>query len=881
MLSSSEIRAQFVEFFVKKHRHVNVPSSPVVPVGDDTLLFANAGMNQFKPYFLGTEKPKFTRVANTQKCIRAGGKHNDLDDVGKDTYHHTFFEMLGNWSFGGYFKLEAISWAWELLTDVWQLDPRRLHVTVFEGDEKAGIPRDDEAAKIWRSVGVLPNHIHLGNAKDNFWEMGNTGPCGPCTEVHYDSTPDFSGANLVNQSSDKVVEIWNLVFIQFNRNEDRSLTPLPARHVDTGMGFERITKVLQGKSSNYDTDVFTPILNAIQTVTGKTYHAQLDDPTDIGFRVIADHLRMATFAITDGAIPDAKGRGSVVRSVIRRAVRYGYTQFNRREPFVYRLVPTLVEQMGAAFPELTRHPGRVADVIREEERDFFRNVAGGVRRFEGEVKKIAGGVFPGKAAADLNQTYGFPVDLTAQLVAERGLTLDMPGVEAAIREHQEISGGKKAFVVSAIRGELPTTDDAAKYGPPTLSTTIVGWVVENEVVTSGEPNPGESAALLLAATPFYAEQGGQVGDAGTITTPNGSFRVENAQRLGNAVLHVGAVEDGTLKVGDTAVAERNEIDRADIIRNHTATHLLNLALREVLGEHVAQKGSLVDADKTRFDFAHDKPLTRDEVREIERRVNNALIADVPVVVTVQPLDEAKLIPGVRAVFGEKYPDPVRVVAAGESVEFCGGTHATSTGSVGLFRIISQEGVAKGIRRITAVTGRRAAEESARLAALVEDLTATMQCSEEQLPARIASLQDEVKLLQAAVKKSQSSSITTTVDQILATSTEVNGTTLIVGELPGASAELARTQVDRVRQLTASSFVVFAWADEGKVAIVAALSRDLVAKGLKAGEVVKQVAQVVGGTGGGKPDIAQAGGKDAAKLPQALERALELGRELLG
>ena len=437
MPSSSEIRDQFVEFFVKKHRHANVPSSPVVPVGDDTLLFANAGMNQFKPYFLGTEKPKYTRVANTQKCIRAGGKHNDLDDVGKDTYHHTFFEMLGNWSFGDYFKQEAISWAWELLTEVWELDPKRLHVTVFEGDADAGIPRDDEAAKIWESVGVLPDHIHLGNAKDNFWEMGNTGPCGPCTEVHYDSTPDYSGAGLVNRSSDQVIEIWNLVFIQFNRNEDRSLTPLPARHVDTGMGFERITKVLQGKSSNYETDVFTPLISAIETVTGKTYHNQLGDPTDIGFRVIADHLRMATFAITDGAIPDAKGRGSVVRSVIRRAVRYGYTQFDRREPFVYRLVPTLVEQMGAAFPELARDPGRVAGVIRAEERDFFRTVAGGVRRFEAEVKKVTGGVFPGKTAADLNQTYGFPVDLTAQLAAERGLTLDAAGVEGRDRGPQE------------------------------------------------------------------------------------------------------------------------------------------------------------------------------------------------------------------------------------------------------------------------------------------------------------------------------------------------------------------------------------------------------------------------------------------------------------
>ena len=882
MPSSSDIRSQFIEFFTKKHGHAFVPSSPVVPVGDDTLLFANAGMNQFKPYFLGTERPKSPRVANSQKCIRAGGKHNDLDDVGRDTYHHTFFEMLGNWSFGDYFKEEAIAWAWELLTQVWKLDPRRLHVTVFEGDEQAGIPRDTEAADIWIRVGVLPGHIHLGNAKDNFWEMGNTGPCGPCTEVHYDSTPDFSGAKLVNQSSDQVVEIWNLVFIQFNRDEDRGLTPLPAKHVDTGMGFERVTKVLQGKSSNYETDVFTPILSAIESVTGKQYGNRLLDPTDIGFRVIADHLRMATFAITDGAEPGAKGRDSVVRSVIRRAVRYGTTQFDRREPFVYRLVPTLVAQMGTAFPELTRNPGRVADVIRAEERDFFRTVAGGVKRFEAVVGTMAGGTFDGASAADLNQTYGFPVDLTAQLAQERGLTLDMPAVDRAIEEHKERSRGQKAFAVSAIKGELPATDDRAKYGPSALSTTVLGWVVGSEVVTAGALKAGDSAALLLAATPFYAEQGGQVGDAGGVQTPTGRFRVDTTQRLGQAVLHVGAVESGVITAGDWATAERVESDRADTARNHTATHLLNLALREVLGDHVAQKGSLVDGDKTRFDFAHDAPLTRDQLREIERRVNESLGADAVVTATEMPLDAAKAIPGVRAVFGEKYPDPVRVVTAGASVEFCGGTHVDRTGGIGLFRVVSQEGVSKGVRRVTAITGRRAAEEAARVSALVDELAAKFQCPPGQLPARVQALQDEVKKLQAQVKKGQSGDVAGTVDKLLAEAVELNGTTVVVGELPGATVDLARAQIDRVRQSRPSTLVVFAWADEaGKVPVLAALSRDLVRKGLKAGDIVKEVAAIVGGSGGGKPDLAQAGGKDAAKLPEALAWAKELAGELLG
>ena len=465
MPSSSQIRASFIEFFTDKHGHAFVPSSPVVPHGDPTLLFANAGMNQFKPYFLGTEKPSHTRVANSQKCIRAGGKHNDLDDVGKDSYHHTFFEMLGNWSFGDYFKQGAIAFAWELLTKVWGIDPKRLHVTVFEGDTGAGIPRDDEAADIWRACGVPPERIHLGNKKDNFWEMGTTGPCGPCTEIHYDSTPDYSGGPLVNGSSDLVVEIWNLVFIQFNRNEDQSLTPLPARHVDTGMGFERVTKVLQGKRSNYDTDIFVPIIQGIAELTGRTYGGSFTDATDTGFRVIADHLRMATVAITDGARPGAKGRDSVVRSVIRRAVRYGYLQFERRSPFIHTLVPIVAEQMGGAFPELLRDPRGVAKIIESEERAFFGTIGGGLKRFESAVATMSG-TFDGGTAARLSTTYGFPADMTAQMAGELGLAFDQKGYDAAIAEHGTRSRGDKAgFVVAAIKGELPPTDDGREVRP--------------------------------------------------------------------------------------------------------------------------------------------------------------------------------------------------------------------------------------------------------------------------------------------------------------------------------------------------------------------------------------------------------------------------------
>ncbi len=891
MVPSSDIRQQFIDFFAKKHSHTFVPSSPVVPQDDPTLLFTNAGMNQFKPYFLGTEKPKHTRVVNTQKCIRAGGKHNDLDDVGKDTYHHTFFEMLGNWSFGDYFKKDAIAWAWELLTDVWKLDPTRLHVTVFEGDPANGIPRDDEAAGFWKAVGIPDTHIHLGNKKDNFWEMGVTGPCGPCTEIHYDSTPGKTGAALVNQSSDQVVEIWNNVFIQFNRNEDQSLTPLPAQHVDTGMGFERITKVIQGKSSNYDTDVFTPLLDAIGHLNGSTYGGKLDDRTDTGFRVIADHLRMATFALVDGAVPDGKGRGSVVRSVIRRAVRYGYRCFDRREPFLFSLVPTLVEQMGTAFPELRERGAKAAEVLRAEEKDFFRTVARGLSLFDAAADKATGGVFDGRTAADLLTTYGFPSDMTVQMAVERGLRFDQPGFESAIKEHEEVSKqGRKAFVVTAIQGELPQTDDSPKYGRGPVTARVVGWVRDNQVVTAGELVEGEEAAVLLDRTPFYAEQGGQVGDSGLIASPDRfTFAVHDTKRLGDAVLHIGVVGKGTVVVGEKVLAAAST--RNDTERNHTATHLLNLALREVLGDHVEQKGSLVDGDKTRFDFSHDKPLTPGELQQVEVLVNGDVVLDRPVTAITLPLAEAKQIAGVRAVFGEKYPDPVRVVMVGpttpseatpaDSVEFCGGTHVARTGPIGLFKIVSQEGVAKGVRRLTAVTGREAVLHARQAFIVLDELSGRFNCPPADLPARITVLQDELKKAQAALKKGAAADLGGAVDKLLADAPTVNGTLLVIGQLPGGSVEAVRTQIDRVRQMAKSAVVVFGWEDDGKVPLIVALTHDLVAKGLKAGDLIRPVAEIVGGKGGGKPDLAQAGGKDATKLPAALAKALELAKAAVG
>jgi len=895
MDSSSDIRKQYLEFFRKKCGHTFVPSSPVVPLDDPTLLFANAGMNQFKPYFLGTEKPKAVRVVNTQKCIRAGGKHNDLDDVGRDTYHHTFFEMLGNWSFGDYFKKEAIGWAWELLTQVWKLDPERLHVTVFEGDDEAKIPRDDEAAEIWKSVGVLDGHIHLGNKKDNFWEMGATGPCGPCTEIHFDRTPDKSGASLVNGGSDQCIEIWNNVFIQFNRNEDQSLTPLPARHVDTGMGFERICAVINGVPSNYDTDVFTPIFEAIQTVTGASpYAGSMEGLPDIAYRVIADHIRTLTFALTDGAVPGNKGRNAVIRSVLRRASRYGRQVFGRNEPFLYKLSNTVVEQLGNVFPELKKNPEKVREVIYDEERSFLRTLDAGIKLFALAAEKAKAATLPisGEDIFDLHTTFGLDKGITTQMALEAGLSCDMVEYDRLFEEFRKISdGGEDGLVVTAIQGTLPTTDDSAKYETAAIDAAVIGWVKDSKVITEGTLTPGEAVGLLLDRTTFYAEQGGQVGDRGMIRTAAGAdFEVTDTIRLGDTVLHVGTLEQGSLSVGTTVSLMQSTFRRIDIMRNHTGTHLLNLALKQTLGSHVEQKGSLVDEDKTRFDFSHDKPLTGDEIRTIQDRVNRLIQHDLSVTAMPMPLTEAKQIPGVRAMFGEKYPDPVRVVLIGpespehatadESIEFCGGTHMPRTGNLGLFKIISQEGVAKGIRRITAVTGRVAGETVAQLTAVVEDVSAQMQCKPEELAGRVTGLLDEVKTLRAALKKAQAAELGKVLDDLAAEAEEHAGTRFIFGRVPAADVEAVRQQIDRLRQKNPSALIVLAWEDDGNVPLVVAVTKDLISKGLKAGDLIKPLAAILGGKGGGKPDMAQAGGKDATKLPEAFALAKKLGLEML-
>ncbi len=930
MIPSSVVRQQFLDFFTQKCGHTFVPSSPVVPHDDPTLLFANAGMNQFKPYFLGTEKPKAVRVVNTQKCIRAGGKHNDLDDVGKDTYHHTFFEMLGNWSFGDYFKKDAITWAWELLTKVWKLDISRLHVTVFEGDDAAGIPRDDEAADLWKSVGVLSGHIHLGNKKDNFWEMGATGPCGPCTEIHFDRTPDKSGAGLVNGGSDQCIEIWNNVFIQFNRNEDQSLTPLPAQHVDTGMGFERICAVLNGVPSNYDTDVFAPIFAAIQDVTkARPYGGKLDDLIDTAYRVIGDHIRTLTFAITDGANPGNKGRHAVLRSILRRASRYGWQVLGMKEPFLYKLSGTVVDQLGAAFPELKRNPEKVREVIYDEEQSFLKALERGMVVFDKQAEiamsmfrimparsedgpaqpmKIPEGLWEHMAkyprtkfnravisdtvAFELHDTHGIFIEIVEQMASERDFIVDREGfdrlMEEARQRNRELA---KSFVITAVQGELPKTDDLPKYESAIISAKVLGWVKDNAVITGGSLTPGDTVGLLLDRTNFYGEQGGQVGDTGVIDktdTPGIEFRVDNTLRLGETVLHVGVMLAGDIAVGDTVQLTQGTMRRIDVMRNHTATHLMNLALRSVLGGHVEQKGSLVDDEKTRFDFSHDKPISPEEVRAIEARVNQLVGRDLPVTAITMPLEDAKKVAGVRAVFGEKYPDPVRVVMVGpetpeqatndDSIEFCGGTHVPRTGTIGYFKIVSQEPVAKGVRRITAVSGRVAADTLSKLTLAVDELTGKFQCKPEELPARVDALQEELKAVKAKLAKAAAAELTTAVDELLASATDKAGTKVVVGKLPGGTMDLVRAQIDRIKQKCGSAFVVLLWEEDGKVPLIVALTPDLLKKGLKAGDLVKQIAAVLGGSGGGKPDMAQAAGKDAGKIPDALALAIKLAED---
>ncbi|XP_024193988.1 alanine--tRNA ligase [Rosa chinensis] len=788
---AQRVRDTFLEFFRDEKKHEYWKSSPVVPHNDPTLLFANAGMNQFKPIFLGTADPntglsKLTRACNTQKCIRAGGKHNDLEDVGKDTYHHTFFEMLGNWSFGDYFKSEAIEWAWKLLTQVYKLPEDRFYATYFGGDEKLGLAPDYEARDLWLKF-LPPGRVLPFGCKDNFWEMGDTGPCGPCTEIHYDRVGNRDAASLVNYDDPTCLEIWNLVFIQFNRESDGSLKPLPAKHVDTGMGFERLTSVLQNKMSNYDTDVFMPIFDAIQQATGaRPYSGKVgDDDTDkvdMAYRVVADHIRTLSFAIADGSRPGNDGREYVLRRILRRAVRYGREVLKAQEGFFNGLVPVLAALMGDVFPELKQHEAGIREIIKEEEEAFGKTLIKGIEKFKKAAQDVQGKTFSGQEAFVLWDTFGFPLDLTQLMAEEQGLEVDVEGFNVAMDEARERSRNAQnkeeggAIVMNAEataslhKSGIAATDDSFKYiwfqdHESVIKAIYTGSEFMDNVAA------GSLVGVILESTSFYAEQGGQIFDTGSLKGETGSFQVRNVQIFGGFVVHIGSFsgEHGKLSVGDKVVCKVDYKRRTLIAPNHTCTHMLNFALREVLGSHVDQKGSIVLPEKLRFDFSHGKPVDPEQLRRIESIVNEQIKAELDVSVKEVALVEAERINGLRAVFGEVYPDPVRVVAVGRKVEdllsdpkneewssisteFCGGTHITNTREAEAFALLSEEGTAKGIRRITAVTT-NAAFDAIKLAdSLEQEVIEASKAEESLLEKKIASFKSRLDAAQIPAAK---------------------------------------------------------------------------------------------------------------------------------
>ncbi len=903
MLTSGEIRGLFIEFF--KHRgHTFVPSWPVVPVGDETLLFTNAGMNQFKDIFLGLAAAKWPRAVNSQKCIRVSGKHNDLEEVGLDTYHHTFFEMLGNWSFDDYFKAEAIEWAWKLLTVEYGISPDRLWATVFAGDSQEGSQADTEAMELWGKLTSLPKEKILAcGKKDNFWEMGSAGPCGPCSEIHIDLGPDRCDMKhipghicKVNGGCARFIELWNLVFIQFNRKPDGALERLPANYVDTGAGLERICAVLQNKTSNYDTDLFSPIIQAVQDITGKRYAARLGNATDNAFRVIADHIRTLSFAITDGVAPSNDGRGYVIRRILRRAARFG-RNLDVHEPFLYRLVPALAEQMGEAFPELKTRADFVAEVIQAEETSFGRTLDRGLELFAAAADRADGKAVRticGDDAFMLYDTYGFPLDLTELMARERGLAVDtdtfvklMDGQRERARAAQ-----KSVSLAAGISGvQLPATDDAAKYQAESCRAKLLGWLTTDGFVQKGSfEDTNETIALVLDKTCFYAESGGQTGDAGEIKGPDWEFIVENTAKAGNCVLHKGNLHRGRLSVNDPAELFVHK-DRLATRKNHTATHLLQYALRQTLGQSVHQQGSLVCPDYLRFDFTWPKALTKEQLGQVQKIVNEKIESALPVASVVLPIEQAKKL-GATALFGEKYGDTVRVIAAGASDaehiekafsrEFCGGTHVSNTADIGGFAILKEESVSAGVRRITALTGTKLVKHLIGKSEIVDELVGILKTPAEQIAPRVQKILEDNKSLAKQLKSgSVPPSAQVGAEQLLAKAEKIGQSFLVISDIPPMQIDPARGMVDSVKKKAGSAAVVLAMAsDDGKVMLLVGVTDDLIKKGLSAGDIVKEIAPIVGGGGGGRPQFAQAGGKDPDKLPDALKKAADIIKEKL-
>ncbi|EJL3753619.1 TPA: alanine--tRNA ligase [Escherichia coli] len=861
--STAEIRQAFLDFFHSKGHQV-VASSSLVPHNDPTLLFTNAGMNQFKDVFLGLDKRNYSRATTSQRCVRAGGKHNDLENVGYTARHHTFFEMLGNFSFGDYFKHDAIQFAWELLTsEKWFALPKeRLWVTVYESD--------DEAYEIWEKEVGIPREriIRIGDnkgapyASDNFWQMGDTGPCGPCTEIFYDHGDHIWGGppGSPEEDGDRYIEIWNIVFMQFNRQADGTMEPLPKPSVDTGMGLERIAAVLQHVNSNYDIDLFRTLIQAVAKVTGAT------DLSNKSLRVIADHIRSCAFLIADGVMPSNENRGYVLRRIIRRAVRHG-NMLGAKETFFYKLVGPLIDVMGSAGEDLKRQQAQVEQVLKTEEEQFARTLERGLALLDEELVKLSGDTLDGETAFRLYDTYGFPVDLTADVCRERNIKVDEAGFEAAMEEQRRRAREASGF--GADYNAMIRVDSASEfkgYDHLELNGKVTALFVDGKAVDA--INAGQEAVVVLDQTPFYAESGGQVGDKGELKGANFSFAVEDTQKYGQAIGHIGKLAAGSLKVGDAVQADVDEARRARIRLNHSATHLMHAALRQVLGTHVSQKGSLVNDKVLRFDFSHNEAMKPEEIRAVEDLVNTQIRRNLPIETNIMDLEAAKA-KGAMALFGEKYDERVRVLSMGDfSTELCGGTHASRTGDIGLFRIISESGTAAGVRRIEAVTGEGAIATVHADSDRLSEVAHLLKGDSNNLADKVRSVLERTRQLEKELQQLKEQAAAQESANLSSKAIDVNGVKLLVSELSGVEPKMLRTMVDDLKNQLGSTIIVLATVVEGKVSLIAGVSKDVTDR-VKAGELIGMVAQQVGGKGGGRPDMAQAGGTDAAALPAAL------------
>jgi len=872
-MTSQEIRQAFLDFFESKE-HKIVPSSPIVNKNDPTLMFTNAGMNQFKDYFLGNQTPEAARVADTQKCMRVSGKHNDLDDVGRDGTHHTMFEMLGNWSFGDYFKKEAIAWSWELLTGVYNIPKENLYATVFEGDESEGLAPDNEALGFWKEY--LPeDHILYGNKKDNFWEMGDTGPCGPCSEIHIDLRSDEEkaaqpGRELVNMDHPKVIEIWNNVFIQYNRKADSSLEPLPAKHVDTGMGFERLCMVLQGKTATYDTDVFTPMIHYIEKETGIKYKGSYepDAKSDMAMRVMADHVRAVAFTIADGQLPSSNDAGYVIRRILRRAVRYAYSFLNIDQPFLYKLIPILSSEMGDFFPEIRAQEGQIAKIIEAEEKSFLNTLENGLKRFESVTPEK--GEIKGTDAFELYDTFGFPIDLTRLLAEERGLSIDEKGFEAALKEQRERARADAHKLVGDWH-MVRKGEEVDFVGYDQLNVENAHVLKYRTVEVKKKPQ----YQIVLNQTPFYAESGGQAGDKGLLYFGEEKVPVLDTQKENNLIIHI--VKALPKDIEASVKAEVHTARRQATAANHSATHLMHAALHEVLGEHALQKGQDVDDKRLRFDFSHFQRMSEEELKQVEDMVNEKIRENIALEEERNvPIDEAKAS-GAMMLFGEKYGEQVRIITFDRdfSRELCGGTHVNATGEIGLFKIVSESAVAAGIRRLEAITAERASEHINQKINELEEIRQMLK-NPKEVAKSVASLQEENKQLKKEVEKLRAAQATALKGDLKQQMEDINGVNFLATKLPLDDSNAIKTLAFQLEEETGNAFIVFGAEVNGKAQLTAMVSKGLVdSHGLNAGNIVRELAKEIKGGGGGQPFFATAGGKDVTGIDRALAKAREV------